>query len=63
MRIFVTLLAAAMLVGCQSKIAETFRHAPECRPCPPMGAIYDVARYVKFVDGGDETYPNIAYYG
>lgn len=61
MRIFVTLLAAAMLVGCQSKIAETFDTRQNAGPCPPMGAIYDVARYVKFADGSDETYPNIAY--
>ncbi|MEQ8300342.1 MAG: hypothetical protein RH945_07340 [Hyphomonas sp.] len=63
MRILVTLFAAALLVGCQSKIAETFDTRQNAGPCPPVGSVYDVSRYVEFAAGTDETYPNITYTG
>jgi hypothetical protein len=61
MRILVTLFAAALLVGCQSKVADAFDSRQNAGPCPPMGSVYDVARYVEFTSGTDETYPNITY--
>ena len=61
MRILVTLFAAALLVGCQSRVADVFDSRQNAGPCPPVGAVYDVARYVAFADGTDETYPNITY--
>jgi hypothetical protein len=61
MRILVTLFAAALLVGCQSKVADVFDSRQNAGPCPPVGAVYDVARYVAFADGTDETYPNLTY--
>jgi hypothetical protein len=63
MRILVTLFAAAMLVGCQSKVADAFDSRQNAGPCPPAGSVYDVARYVSFKDGSEELYTNIEYTG
>lgn len=56
------LLAVAVLTGCTSKIADRFDSRQNAGPCPPIGALYDSARYVSF-DGAGELYSNIEYTG
>ncbi len=53
--------AASLLAACNSNIASNLDSRPNAGPCPSVGSIYDVARYVKFADGSDELYPNIEY--
>ena len=61
MRKLLPLIAVVLLVGCQSKVAEAFDTRQNAGPCPPVGWLYDVARYVQFADPSDETYTKIAY--
>jgi hypothetical protein len=63
MRIFVTLLAAAVLVGCQSKVADVFDTRQNAGACPPVGSLYDVSRYVKFAQQDSENYQDIEFTG
>ncbi len=59
---YAPLLAALLLAGCSTGIAERLDTRQNAGPCPPVGALYDSARYVSFV--GDEIiYPNIEYTG
>ncbi|WP_341198125.1 hypothetical protein [Hyphomonas chukchiensis] len=61
MRKLLPLIAVVLLVGCQSKVAEAFDTRQNAGPCPPVGSLYDVSRYVQFADPSDETYNKIAY--
>ena len=64
MRIIASLLATALLASCGAgRFTENFDTRPNAGPCPSQGAIYDVARYVKFADGDDQLYSNIEYTG
>lgn len=54
-------LAASLLAACNTNIASNLDTRPNAGPCPSVGSIYDVARYVKFADGTDELYPNIEF--
>ena len=64
MRIIALLLATTMLASCGAgRIVENFDTRPNAGPCPSQGAIYDVARYVKFGESGDQLYSNIAFTG
>lgn len=58
-------LAALTLAACSSTspITAQFDSRQNAGPCPPMGAIYDVSRYVAFTDGATEIYPNITFSG
>jgi hypothetical protein len=56
-------VAALLITACSSRVAERFDSRKNAGPCPPMGAIYDVSRYVTFADGADETYNNVKYTG
>ncbi len=59
-----SLFAIAALSACSTtKIAETFDTRQNAGPCPPMGSIYDVSRYVSFANSQSETYDNIAFTG
>ncbi|MEZ5997493.1 MAG: hypothetical protein R3B98_02225 [Hyphomonas sp.] len=63
MRIFVPILALALLAGCSStkKVAEAFDTRQNAGACPAAGSLYDAARIVDF-EGGD-LYSDIAYTG
>lgn len=54
-------LAASLLAACNSNIASNLDTRPNAGPCPSVGSIYDVSRYVKFADATDEMYPNIEF--
>ncbi|MEZ5952829.1 MAG: hypothetical protein R3C13_00855 [Hyphomonas sp.] len=64
MRIFVPILALALLAGCSStkKIADTFDTRQNAGACPAAGSLYDAARIVQF-DGAGDVYSDIAYTG
>lgn len=61
MRKLLPLIAVVLLVGCQSKVADVFDTRQNAGPCPPVGSLYDVARYVGLADPADESYSNITY--
>ena len=58
-------LSALTLAACgsTSSISEQLDSRQNAGPCPPMGAIYDVSRYVAFTDGAEQLYPNITFTG
>lgn len=56
-------LAALTLAACNTPIAEQLDTRQNAGPCPPMGAIYDVARYVTFEENGEQLYSNIEFTG
>lgn len=53
--------AASLLAACSSNIASNLDTRQNAGPCPSVGSIYDVARYVKFADADGELYSNIDY--
>ena len=67
MRIFVPILALALLAGCSStkKLAESLDTRQNSGACPAAGSLYDAARIVDFASGSQDEniYTNIAYTG
>lgn len=56
---------AALLAGCgtTSRLAQQLDSTPNSGPCPVAGAVYDVARYVKFATPEGKIYTDIAFTG
>jgi hypothetical protein len=59
------LVLAAVLAGCSSggRLAESLNTDPNSGPCPVIGSVYDVSRFVKFADADGKLYSDIAYTG
>lgn len=57
------LVAALALSGCVSRLARQLDSTPNAGACPVGGSIYEASRYVKFADGSDGTFRDIAYTG
>ena len=61
---YAPLLAAVILSGCASKIADNLNSRQNAGPCPSVGALYDASRYVKFAGADDkQLYSDIEYTG
>ncbi len=61
---FAPVLLALVLSGCgTTRIFDQLDTTPNSGPCPVVGSIHDVSRYVKFADGDSKLYSNIAYTG
>lgn len=58
-------ILALALAGCStgSRIAQQLDSTPNSGPCPVIGSIYDVSRYVRFANGENTLYSNITYTG
>lgn len=63
MRIFIPLLAALLLAGCNTRLGQSLESTPNSGPCPAGGSIYDAARLVTFAPGGNEDFTNVAFTG
>ena len=59
------LVLAALLAGCgtTSRLAQSLDSTPNSGPCPVIGSLYDVSRYVKFADADGKLYSDIAFTG
>lgn len=61
---FAPAFLALALAGCGStNVLQRLDYTPNSGPCPVIGSIYDVSRYVKFADGEGKLYSDIAFTG
>jgi hypothetical protein len=48
---------------CTTKVLDRLDTTKNSGPCPVVGSVFDMARYVEFDGSGQKLYPNIAYTG
>jgi len=61
---FAPVFLALVLSGCgTTKVLDRLDTTKNSGPCPVVGSVFDMARYVEFDGSGQKLYPNIAYTG